>query len=106
MRHRSEEPIRNHCLEPRVLLEPKAEVNEYLRCAAEEARLNMWTSVRYMKQVLGHFVKKGALSTVCMCMCFRLMPKDDILWYVGRNCSPKGEEVKKQLATRILLCLL
>ena len=47
----------------------------------------MWTSVRNVKQVLDHSVRKGALSTVCMCMCMCccLMPKDDILRYVGRN---------------------
>ena len=45
----------------------------------------------YVQQVLGHFVRKGALSTVCMCTCCPLMSKD----YVGRNSSPEGRGKNK-----------
>ena len=63
--------------------------------------VRMCTRVRVRAHVHVHAHALCA-CTVCMCMCCRLMPKDDILWYAGRNCSAKGEEGQKQLATRIL----
>ena len=53
-----------------VLLEPMAEDNECLGCQVEEARLDRWTSVGYVK-VQGQSVRH-VLSPLCTCALVRV----------------------------------
>ena len=78
-----------------VLLEPVAEDNECLGCQVEEARLDRWTSVGYVK-VQGHSGRHGAFTIVHMCTCSGLTPKDDFVRYLARNSSLQGLEERRQ----------